>query len=136
MWHVLLRRTSRLGCDKQLFLIRINELDLNNLTPFYCSMPQAWNMTYSVSRGSEQEEWIMEEPLFHNSFIQTICFSSGSLRNCLIRAGCTKVKHLRDDNGWKTVESLQKNTGINSVVVLSQVLKEVHAALQESAENC
>lgn len=38
---VLLRRTLRLGCDKQLFLIRINELDLNNLTPFYCSMPQS-----------------------------------------------------------------------------------------------
>lgn len=34
----LLRRTSNLGYDKQLFLLKVNELDLNHLTSFYQSM--------------------------------------------------------------------------------------------------
>lgn len=126
----LLRRTSNLGDDKQLFLLKVNELDFNHLTSFYQSMLKVWNRTFSVTREIlRPQDWIMGEPLFHNSLIQTNILSSSSVRNCLIRAGCTKIEHLRDDNGWRTAVSIQHKTGIRSLRLLDQMLDEVRSAL-------
>jgi hypothetical protein len=71
----------------------------------------------------------MGEPLFHNSLIQTKILSSSSVRNCLVRAACTKIEHLRDGNGWKTAVSIQHKTGIRSFRLLDQMLEEVCTAL-------
>lgn len=126
----LLRRTSNLGYDKQLFLLKVNELDLNHLTSFYQSMLKVWSMTFSVSREIlRPQDWIMGEPLFHNSLIQTNILSSSSVRNCLVKAGCTKIEHLRDDSGWRTADSIQHKTGIRSLRLLDQMLEEVRSAL-------
>ncbi|TDH11028.1 hypothetical protein EPR50_G00081890 [Perca flavescens] len=40
--RLLLRRAGRLGYDKQFFLLRTEEMDLNGLTSFYNSVLQAW----------------------------------------------------------------------------------------------
>jgi len=66
--------------------------------------------TFSVTREIFQpHDWIMGELLFHNTLIQTKKLSS-SVKSCLVRVGCTKIKHLR--NG-----------------VLDQMLEEVCTAL-------
>jgi len=63
---------------------------------------KVWNMTFFCDqRDLRPHDWIMGEPLFHNFLIQTNIFSSSSVRNYLVRAGCKKIEHLRDENGWR-----------------------------------
>lgn len=107
----LLRRTSNLGYDKQLFLLKVNKLDCNNLSSFYKTMLKVWSMTFTVTREILQpQDWIKGKCLFHNSLMQMNILSSNSVRNCLVKAGCTKIEHLRDDKRWKTAVSLQHET--------------------------
>lgn len=71
----LLRKTSGLLYDKQLFLLKSDEVDLKELTPFYNSMITAWKKTFIIDRYILQpEDWIMGELLFHKPLIRTNYF--------------------------------------------------------------
>ncbi len=132
----LLRTVSGLGYDKQLFLLKLKELDLNNVSLFYQSMLKAWQNNFNVNRDlSHPSDWIMGEPLLYNPLIQTRTLSSESLINCLSRAGLTKIGNLRETKGWKTAATLQCESGIRSLRLLQQVIEEVQNALSGSCRE-
>ncbi len=60
-----------------LFLLKLKELDLNNVSLFYQSMLKAWQNNFNVNRDlSHPSDWIMGEPLLYNPLIQTRTLSS------------------------------------------------------------
>ncbi len=126
----LLRKTSGLLYDKQLFLLKSDEVDLKELTPFYKSMITAWRKTFIIHRDILQpEDWIMGEPLFHNPLIRVRILSSKSVESCFVKAGFVKLGDLRSGDDWKTAESLQSVTGLRSLRLVRRIMKEVWAAL-------
>ncbi len=126
----LLRKTSGLLYDKQLFLLKSDEVDLKELTPFYKSMITAWRKTFIIHRDILQpEDWIMGEPLFHNPLIRVRILSSKSVESCFVKAGVVKLGDLRSGDDWKTAESLQSVTGLRSLRLVRGIMKEVWAAL-------
>ncbi len=53
------------------FLLKSDEVDLKELTPFYKSMITAWRKTFIIHKDILQpEDWIMGEPLFHYPLIR------------------------------------------------------------------
>ena len=82
----LLQRVRQLGYNKQLFLVRLDEVELTGLSSFYTSVLEALRHTKdsAVSPG----RWLLEEPLLHNNLITSQTLSSSSLRCALQRAGC------------------------------------------------
>ncbi len=94
--RALSRTVSGFGYDKQLFLLRLKELDLSNVSLFYQSMLKAWQNYFNVNRDlSQPKDWIMGEHLLYNPLIQTRTLSSESFINCLLRAGLKKIGNLR-----------------------------------------
>uniref|UniRef100_A0A3Q3ERM5 Reverse transcriptase domain-containing protein n=1 Tax=Labrus bergylta TaxID=56723 RepID=A0A3Q3ERM5_9LABR len=124
--RLLLRRAGRLGYTKQLFLLKLEEVDLTGLTSFYMSVMQAWKMyTFKRKKTESLGMWIFEEPLFFNDFIRTPTLQSASLRASFREAGCTKLGHLVR----LTLDALKERTNITSSRVVERVVEEVFAAL-------
>ena len=138
--ELLLRRVGRLGYGRQLFLVRLNELDLNGLAPFYRSVLEAWQVL-EATRDREETPgmWLFEEPLFFNSFIETQTLSSASLRSSLREAGCVKLGHLLKATET-SVEVLGQMARIRSSRLLTRLVEEVVSSLPEPMqrflENC
>ncbi len=108
------------------FLLKSDEVDLKELTPFYKSMITAWRKTFIVHRDILQpEDWIMGEPLFHNPLIRVRILSSKSVESCFVKAGFVKLGDLRSGDDWKTAESLQSVTGLRSLRLVRGIMKEV-----------
>ncbi len=127
---------SGLGYDKQLFLLKLKELDLNNVSLFYQSMLKAWQNNFNVNRDlSHPSDWIMGEPLLYNPLIQTRTLSSESLINCLSRAGLTKIGNLRELKGGKRLQHYSVNQGFDLYVFYSRLIEEVQNALSGSCRE-
>ena len=127
--RLLLRRAGRLGYDKQLFLLRTEDVDLNGLTSFYNSVLQAWQvLQYSRDVKETPGMWLFEEPLFFNNFLGTRTLQSASLRASLREAGCTKLGHLMKMTAI-SVDVLRVRSNITSSRLIDRVVKEVCAAL-------
>ena len=62
---VLLRGVSKLDYDKHLFLLDLQNLDLNGTSAFYQSVFKAWNSMLTSTRDRLFGRGA-EEPLFHN----------------------------------------------------------------------
>ncbi|TKS66148.1 putative 149 kDa protein ORF 2 [Collichthys lucidus] len=130
--RLLLRKAGRLGYDKQLFLLRLGDVDFTGLTSFYSSVLQAWQI-FLVARVENETPgmWLFEEPLFFNNFIRAQTLLSASLRVSLREAGCTKLGHLiRMTAG--SVDTLRERSNITSKRLISRVVEEVCAALTPS----
>ncbi|KAI4900412.1 hypothetical protein NFI96_009713, partial [Prochilodus magdalenae] len=126
----ILHRAGGLGYDLQLFWIRLAEVSLSGLTPFYRSLLQVWKTVFEVSRGAGLSgAWIREEPLLYNPLLQTRLLSSSSIRACLLRSGCTKLGHVLQTNGWRSPTELRKVTGLYSPRLVTQLLEEVESVL-------
>ncbi len=55
-------------------------MDLTGLTPFYSSVLQAWQVfKFTHATNETPGMWLLEEPLFFNSFIRTQTLQSASL---------------------------------------------------------
>lgn len=68
------------------FLLKIDKVDLKELTPFYKSMITAWKRHFFIHRVIlNPEDWILGEPLFHNPFIRTKILSSKSVESCFVK---------------------------------------------------
>ena len=130
--QLILRRAGRLGYSRQLFLCRLEEVDLTGITPFYSTVLQAWQAFVTTrDAGEPAGMWLFEEPLFYNPFIETQTLSSASLRSSLREAGCVKVGHLIKTTAT-SVATLGQMANIKSSRLLSRVVEEVGAALPAS----
>ena len=74
--------------------------------------------------------WLFEEPLFYNDLIRTQTLQSASLRACLREASCTKLGHLMKMTAT-SVDALKERSNITSIRLISRVVAEVCAALQQ-----
>lgn len=119
---VLLRRAGGMGLDKHLFLMKLEENELTDLTPFYKSVLEAWKV-FAFSRSPEVPAgmWLLEEPLFLNSFLPSRLLHSAFLRARLLSAGCTKLGHLLHTS----LETLGRKAGVKSTRVLQKLVTEV-----------
>nr|XP_046223606.1 deleted in malignant brain tumors 1 protein-like [Oncorhynchus gorbuscha] len=123
--YTLMRRAGCLGLDKHLFLLKLEGGDLTGLTPFYESVMQAWRVfVKSRKAGTPPGMWLFEEPLFHNTAIQSRVLGSASLRSCLLGVGCTKLGHLMRSRS-RSLEELGERAGIRSSRLLKKVVDEV-----------
>ncbi|MCI4376030.1 hypothetical protein PGIGA_G00183470 [Pangasianodon gigas] len=123
---VLLRRAGGMGFDKYLFVMKPQELDLLDLTPFYRSLLEAWRV-FSLSRMPDAAAgvWLLEEPLFNNPLLQSRMLSSASLCSRLRTAGCMKLGHLVSIDP----AALAERTGIRSRPTLDQLTAEIRRSL-------
>ena len=129
--RLLLKRAGRLGYDKQLFLLKSEDVDLTGLTPFYSSVLQAWQIFKATRTKNETPGmWLFEEPLFFNTLIQTQTLQSASLRAYFREAGCTKLGHLMKMTAT-SVDILRQRSNITSIRVINRVVEEVCAALPQ-----
>lgn len=89
-----------MGLDKHLFLLDIQNVDLTGLTSFYHSVFKAWR-TFNISRDITDEGglWSREEPLMHNSIVDSAILKSPLMRNLLKAAGVVKIGHLITSDG-------------------------------------
>ena len=98
---------------------------MSGLTPFYESVMQAWRvLVKSCKAGTSPGMWLFEEPLFHNTAIQSSVLGSASLRSCLLGVGCTKLGHLMRSRS-RSLEELGERAGIRSSRLLRKVVAEV-----------
>lgn len=112
--EVILRRVGGFGLDKHLFLMKLEQVSLSELTSFYKSMLQVWKTVLRTERDVDNTGlWVSEEPLFFNPLIQTRLLSFTSVQRCLLKSGAVKLGHLINEDGWKSVEQL-KVTGLRS----------------------
>ncbi len=84
----LLQKVDIFKYDKQLFLIRLMDIDLSGTSSYYQSVLKAWRSIFKVERSSS--DWIQHEPLFNNPLIEVKELSLRSLRSVMAKAGCTK----------------------------------------------
>lgn len=111
----IMRRVGGFGLDKQLFLMKLEEMNLSELTVFYRAMLQTWKTVLRTERNVDNlEHWAPEEPLFFNPMIQTRLLSSVTVRQCLLRNGIVKLDHLLNEEGWKSLDELKEATGLRS----------------------
>ncbi|KAK3509821.1 hypothetical protein QTP70_012405 [Hemibagrus guttatus] len=123
---VLLRKAGEMGLDKHLFLMKLHETDLVNLTPFYRSVLEAWRiLSFSRMRDVTAGAWLMEEPLLNNHLLNPRVLCSASLCSRLRTAGFTKLGH-RVSTGWAAV---RERTGIRSQRLLDQLAAETVGSL-------
>lgn len=103
----ILRKVENLGYDRQLFVVILQKVVVTGLSSYYSSMLWAWHRVLTVERDiSQSEEWIFEEPLFHNLLIQTKTLYSASVQACMVKKSCTRLAHLRAREGWRSSEEL------------------------------
>jgi len=129
----LLQRAGGLGLDKHLFLIKLEEVSLSELTPFYKSMLKVWRTVFKVEREIDpQGQWVTEEPLLFNPMIQTRMLSSASIRTSLLRNNVVKLGHLLDRNGWRSAETIREVTGLRSLRLTEKLMEEIFNAIPSS----
>uniref|UniRef100_A0A669D6D2 Reverse transcriptase domain-containing protein n=1 Tax=Oreochromis niloticus TaxID=8128 RepID=A0A669D6D2_ORENI len=130
--QLLLRRAGRLGLDKHLFLLMLDQVDLSGLVPFYSSVVNAWR-TLKVARTPEPRPgmWLFEEPLFFNDFFPSTVFSSATIRTKFVEAGVVKLGHLTR----MSMGALGGVTGIKSYRVLERIMEEVWQSLSPSLRD-
>ncbi|MCJ8730194.1 hypothetical protein PDJAM_G00181370 [Pangasius djambal] len=123
---VLLRRAGGMGFDKHLFLVKPQEVDLVDLTPFYRSFLESWRV-FSLSRTPDAAAgvWLLEEHLFDNPLLQSRLLSSASLCSRLRTTGCMKLGHLVSIDP----AALAERTGIRSHRTLDQLTAEIRRSL-------
>lgn len=126
----LLRRAGGMGLDKHLFLLDIQNVDLTGLTSFYHSVFKAWR-TFNISRDITDEGglWSREEPLMHNSMVDSAILKSPSMRNLLKAAGVVKIGHLITSDGWMSPEMLASKIGIRSIRRTQKLINEILESL-------
>ncbi len=64
----LLKKVDIFKYDKQLFLIRLMDIDLSGTSSYYQSVLKAWRSIFKVERSSS--DWTQHEPLFNNPLIE------------------------------------------------------------------
>lgn len=123
----LLRKAGGMGFDKHLFLMQLQEAAMVDLTPFYRSVLEAWKV-FSISRPSDLPVgfWLLEEPLFFNSFLPSRLLTSENVRTRLLAAGCNKLGHfLKSD-----VEDLSQRSGVKSIRFIQKCITEISIGLR------
>ncbi len=124
-----------MGLDKQLFVMSLGGVALEGLTVFYQSVLQAWQ-TLSFSRewdGSNQ--WVYEEPLFFNPLISVELLCSAMVRLAMLKAGVSKICHLRRGLSWISEEELAQQMGFRSERFIKKLLYDLEEALPVSIRD-
>lgn len=125
----LLRKNGRIGLDKQLFVMSLGGVALEGLTVFYQSVLQVWQ-TLSFSREwEESNQWVYEEPLFFNPLISVEVLCSATIRSAMLKAGISKICHLRRGLDWISAEELAHKVGFRSERLIKRMLDDLEEAL-------
>lgn len=106
----LLRKVTPMTYGKQLFLLNLNRLDLAQLSLFYRSFLK--HGSSSLERGA-----LVQQPLAEGKILVPESV-------CLRDAGVTVQAHLRSVSGWRTVDALQRETGVRSLRLMGKALEE------------
>lgn len=121
----LLRKNRRMGLDKQLFVMSLEGIDSEGLTIFYQGVLQAWQ-TLSFSREwDESNHWVYEEPLFFNPLISVELLCSATVRSAMLKAGVSKICHLRRGLNWIPAEVLTRMLGFRSERIIEKLLHDL-----------
>lgn len=132
-----MRRAGGFGLDKHLFVIKLEQVNLSELTSFYKSVLRAWNAILKMERDIDNTgQWVFEEPLFFNSLIRTRLLSSRSIQRNLLKHGVTKLGHLIKEDGWKSAEQLKDVTGLRSLRLVLKLKEEIEEALPNVYRTC
>lgn len=119
--------------DKHLFLMNLEKIDMSELSHFYRTMLHSWRTVFKVEREVDEDgSWVLEEPLFFNSMIQTRLLSSVSVSACLQRKGIVKLGHLLNRDGWKSLEELKEMTGLRSSRLTEKLMEGIVSTLPSS----
>ncbi len=101
---------------------------LDGLTVFYQSILESWQ-TLSFSRewdGSNQ--WVYDEPLFFNPLISVEELCSDTVRSAMLKAGVSKICHLRRGLCWISAEELAQKMGFRSERFIKKLLYDLEEA--------
>ncbi len=91
-------------------------------------MLEAWKViTVTRSPDLSAGPWLLEEPLFFNSFFSSKFVSSACLRSRLVAAGYTKLGHVLTSK----VEVISQRTKVKSARMIRQFVAEMHGELKE-----
>lgn len=137
--HAVLRKMNIFKYDVQLFLIKVANMDLRNVSPFYKAVLRAW--TFKVKRVlSNIGLWTENEPLFNNPLIPATALESRSIQNVMARAGCTRIVDRKTGGNWKSPEEMCNKTGIKSIRIIKRIMDGTVSALpsvfrQSSEDN-
>lgn len=122
----LLQKVDIFKYDKQLFLMRLADLNLSGTSSFYHSVLKAWTLVFKVDRDlSSLGNWIKHEPIFCNPLIEVKELNLNSLRSIMAKACCTKISDLRTDTNWKSPEEMCQLTDIKSIRFMKMILEKV-----------
>ncbi len=119
----VLRATSKMGFDRQVFLMSKKVIESLGIRGFYQSVLSAW----SIFKVERENHFGLEEPLFYNSWL---ChqYSLPSIEiNTFISSGVLKVGDLIDteQNKWFSVQEITKQMGKRSERIVKKVLSRL-----------
>jgi len=127
----LLRRAGGMGFDRHLFLIQLQEREMVDLSPF---SDLCWRPGRSFSRPSNTPagHWLLEEPLFFNSFLSSRLLSSENVRARLLVAGCSKLGHILRNN----LQDLSQRSGVSFLQqCIAEIFKDLSTDYQVFLKN-
>ncbi len=119
----ILQRKSKMGLDKQMFLISENDTKEETTIKFYGSVFEAWRY-FKLER---REHFGFDEPLFYNPWLCQNCTMSNTDISNFVTAGVTKVGNLLDlsKREWVSVQVFTKKIGSRSERIVGNILKNL-----------
>ncbi len=126
----VLKKMNDFKYDVQLFLIKLADMDLRDVSPFYKTVLRAWTSFFKVKRDlSNIGLWTENEPLFNNPMIPVQALESRSIQNVMARVGCTRIADLKNGANWKSPEEMRNMTGIKSTRIIKRIMDGIVSAL-------
>lgn len=125
----LLRKNGRIDLDKQLFVMSLGGVALEGLTGFYQSVLQAWQILSFSREWEGSKQWIYEEPLFFNPLISAEMLCCATIRSAMLKAGISKICHLRRGLDWISAEKLAHIVGFWSERLIKRMLDDLEEAI-------
>jgi len=126
----VLRAVSKIGLDRQLFLISNNAIKGFGIKGFYQSVLRAWSM-FKMER---EDHFGLEEPLFHNPWLCHPSNLPSTEINTFISSGVSKVADLVDTehSTWLCAQEITKQMGRKSERIVQNVLSKLKSSFPTS----
>lgn len=131
----LLRKNRRMGLDKQLFVMSLGGIVMEGLTVFYQSVLQAWQ-TLSFSREWDvSNQWVYEELICFNPLISVEILCYATVRTAMLKAGVSKICHLRRGLSWIPAEELAQKMGFRSERLIKKSILDLEEVFPVPLRN-
>ncbi len=74
------------------------------------------------------DHWVYDEPLFLNPLISVELLCSDTVRSAMLKAGVSKICHLRRALSWISAEELAQKMGFRSERFIKKLLYDLEEA--------